>query len=48
MQNVKQKFDEMKVDLGKADSNIREMEKICGCCVCPPFRGRQRGGLVRN
>ena len=25
----------MNVDLKRTDKNLRELEKICGCCTCP-------------
>ena len=35
MDHVEQNLDEMNVDLKRTEKNLRELEKVCGCCYCP-------------
>ncbi|XP_003388483.1 PREDICTED: synaptosomal-associated protein 25-A-like [Amphimedon queenslandica] len=35
LDNVERRLDEMNVDLKRADKNLKEIEKVCGCCSCP-------------
>lgn len=35
LDNVEQRLDEINVDLKQTDKNLTELEKCCGCCVCP-------------
>lgn len=35
LDNIERRFEDMNVDLNRADKNITELEKVCGCCVCP-------------
>jgi hypothetical protein len=47
LDRVENRFDEMNVDLNKTDKNIREIEKVCGCCVCPSAIRMPRSVVVR-
>ena len=35
MDNAERRLDEINVDLKQTDKNLHELEKCCGCCVCP-------------
>lgn len=35
LDNAERKLDEINVDLKQTDRNLTELEKCCGCCVCP-------------
>ena len=35
LENAEIKLDEINVDLKQTDKNLHELEKCCGCCVCP-------------
>ena len=38
LDNAEKKLDEINVDLKQTDKNLHELEKCCGCCVCPHRR----------
>ena len=38
LDNAERKLDEINVDLKQTDRNLHELEKCCGCCVCPHRR----------
>ena len=40
LDNAERKLDEINVDLKQTDRNLHELEKCCGCCVCPHRRTR--------
>lgn len=50
LDNVERRLDEMNVDLKRADKNLKEIEKVCGCCSCPggprSVTVREREGLL--
>ena len=35
LDNAERNLDEINVDLKQTDRNLHELEKCCGCCVCP-------------
>ena len=35
LDNAERNLDEINVDLKQTDKNLHELEKCCGCCVCP-------------
>ena len=40
LDNAERNLDEINVDLKQTDRNLTELEKCCGCCVCPHSRTR--------
>lgn len=44
LDNAERKLDEINVDLKQTDRNLHELEKCCGCCVCPHRRTRNIKG----
>ena len=45
LDNAERRLDEINVDLKQTDKNLHELEKCCGCCVCPH---RQTRNIKRN
>ena len=45
LDNAERRLDEINVDLKQTDRNLHELEKCCGCCVCPH---RQTRNMKRN
>lgn len=44
LDNAERKLDEINVDLKQTDRNLTELEKCCGCCVCPHRQTRNIKG----
>ena len=40
LDSAERNLDEINVDLKQTDRNLHELEKCCGCCVCPHRRTR--------
>lgn len=40
LDNAERRLDEINVDLKQTDRNLQELEKCCGCCVCPHMQTR--------
>lgn len=48
LERVDRHLDDMNDDLTQAERNIRELQKCCGCCVCPCTGGIKIGSGTRK
>lgn len=48
LERIDQHLDDINDDLTQAEKNIRELQKCCGCCVCPCSGGITVGSGTRK